>query len=75
MLNLEAKENLEIIPLSKWNNFYPYPTVGTLRQLLFHNKNGFEKVVCRVGGRRIYIKVKEFFEWAKKDNNNVERHI
>ena len=74
MQNTETKDkqqNLEMIPLSKWNEFYPYPKVGTLRQLLFYNTNGFEKVICRIGKSRIYIKVAEFWEWAKKGNCGV----
>lgn len=59
----------ELIPVSKWNVYYDYPTVGALRQLIFYkDKNGFNKVV-RIVGKRLYIKVSEFFKWVEDTNN------
>ena len=56
------------IPLSKWNEHYPYPTVSGLRNLVFHaDKNGFHKVIRRVG-RRILIAEKSYFEWIEEQN-------
>ena len=64
----QNKEKQELIPLSKWNDYYDYPTVGTLRQLVFYeNSNGFSKVIRRIGCR-IYIKVSAFFEWVEETN-------
>lgn len=64
----QNKENQELIPLSKWNDYYDYPTVGTLRQLVFYeHSNGFSKVIRRIGCR-IYIKVSAFFEWVEETN-------
>lgn len=58
------KENGGLIPVSKWNEFYPYPTVKSLRQIIFRRKkNGFEKVLRKVGGR-LYICEKDYFEWV-----------
>ncbi len=66
----EVQKNMELIPLSKWNDYYDYPTVGALRQLVFYeDTNGFNKVVRRVG-KRIYIKTSEFFKWVEETNKN-----
>ena len=68
-----TNETQELIPLSKWNDYYDYPTVGSLRQLVFYgNENGFNKVIRRIGCR-IYIKVSAFFDWV--EYTNKERAI
>lgn len=64
MTNIET----DLIPVSKWNDYYPYPTVGTLRQLLFYNTNNFVEKVSRRIGKRIYIKTSSFFEWVEENN-------
>lgn len=60
--------NQELIPLTKWNDYFDYPTIGTLRQLVyFEATNGFSKVIRRIGSR-IYLKVSAFFEWVEETN-------
>lgn len=58
--------NEKLIPLSRWNNFHPYPTVGALRQLIFRNKNEIGKVLVRMGGR-LYIIESVFFQWVAEN--------
>lgn len=54
-----------IIPVPKWPEFHPWPTVPGLRWLIFHAaKNGFEHCLIRKG-RRVLISEQRFFEWAK----------
>ena len=67
--NSKTREtNQELIPLTKWNDYFDYPTIGTLRQLVyFEDTNGFSKVIRRIGCR-IYIKVSAFFEWVEETN-------
>ena len=68
-------EQERLIPLSKWNDYHPYPTVGALRQYYFYrDSNGFSDV-CENGGMnggRILIREKALFDWIekrkKKDN-------
>ena len=56
---LKQKEIPDLIPLSKFNEFLPYPTVAALRQYYFYgHKNGFINVVKRIG-KRIYIDLLE----------------
>ncbi len=58
----------ELIPVSEFNNFYAYPTVGALRQLIFYNTDDFvDKVVRRIG-KRLYVKVPAFFELVEQLN-------
>ena len=58
----------DLIPLSKWNDYYQFPSVGAIRQYVFRaNTNGFDKVIRRIG-RKIYIKVSEFTKWIEESN-------
>lgn len=68
MTNIKSAQcvnNLELIPISKWNDYYPYPSVGALRQLLFYDKFGFSRVTRKISNR-IYIKVSDFFNWVEE---------
>lgn len=57
-----------LIALTDWPNHHPWPPVGGLRHLVFHEKmNGFERVVKRVG-RRVLIDEQAFFEWVARQN-------
>lgn len=59
----------DLIPLSKWNEYYQFPSVGAIRQYVFRaNTNGFDRVIRRIG-RKIYIKVSEFEKWI--ENNGI----
>lgn len=65
----------ELIPVSKFNNYYKYPTVGALRQLMFYNTDGFNDCVTRRIGKRIYINVPEFFKWVEKTGKKHEEVV
>lgn len=66
LLNTESKEHNEktrLIPLVKWNDYHPDPSVKALRMLVFRkDENGFDSVVER-RGKRILINEKAYFEW------------
>ena len=51
-------ETLDLVPLSRWNDYYPYPTIGA-------NKDDFRKRVTRTIGKRMYVKVSAFKEWVE----------
>ena len=55
-----------LIPLSKWNAYYDYPTVLALRQLVFYNKDKFVETVIRRIGNRMYIDTDAFFKWVEE---------
>jgi len=56
---------LDLIPLSKWNDYFDFPTTGALRQLVFYNTNNFANKVIRKIGKRLYIKISEFDAWVE----------
>ena len=58
--------NKNLIPVSQWNRYHDYPTVGALRSLIFFaDKNGIDECVRKIGGR-LYIEENAFFEWVEK---------
>ena len=67
-------EQERLIPLSKWNDYHPYPTVGALRQYYFYrDSNGFSDV-CEGGGMnggRILINEAKYFAWIKNRKNKA----
>lgn len=63
----EAIRNLDLIPLSKFNDYFAYPTQGTIRQFMFYDKYDFNKCIRRIG-KRIYVKVSDFLEWIENQN-------
>ena len=72
----QTEVNLDLVPLSRFNDFYPYPTVGVLRQLLFYNTNGFaDKVIRRIGNKRIYIKISALKSWIDETNSDERRPV
>ena len=61
---LEPKQQSRLIPLSKWNAYHDWPTIGALRHLAFyHLTNGANKFL-RQSGRRLLIWEKSFFKWV-----------
>ena len=53
-----------LIPVNEWHEHHAWPPEGGLRHLIFNaNKNGFNKVVRRIG-RRVLIDEQAFFNWA-----------
>lgn|GEM_PF-5639872 len=62
---------LDLVPLSKFGDYYDYPSVSTLRQFLFYNTNGFaDKVIRRIGNKRIYIKLSALESWIEETCNS-----
>lgn len=57
-----------LIPLTKWNDYFPHPPIGGLRSLVFNAKTtGFDRCVKRIG-KRVLIDSVEFFEWVDSQN-------
>lgn len=76
---LKTKENTQkqgdLIPVTKWNLYHDYPTIGALRALIFNaDKNGFNNVIRRIGGR-VLIKESAFFEWVEEINGRGGRDV
>lgn len=62
--DMECDLERRLIPVTDWNRYHPWPPLGGLRHLIFNaEKNGFNKVVTRVG-RRVLIDEGAFFAWV-----------
>ncbi len=72
MENTENAPNTpRLIPVTKWNQHHEWPPQGGLRHLIFHEKkNGFDRVVKRVGGR-VLIDETAFFAWVDAQNGKA----
>lgn len=58
--------NTRFIPVTKWNDFHPWPTNGGLRHLAFHrDTNGFREAFVKVG-RRLLVDEAKFFECVRR---------
>lgn len=67
-----TSETKRLIPLTKWPEFHPWPTVAGLRSIVFNaEKNGFSKCIVKIGGR-ILISESEFFEWCVENSLSLE---
>ncbi len=60
-----------LIPVPQWNDYHPWPPIGGLRHLIFHEKtNGFKSAFKRVGGR-VLVDESEFFVCVERQNKEV----
>ena len=60
------KNEPRLIPLVKWNEYYPDPSIKALRMLVFRrNENGFDEVIVK-RGKRILIDADKYFEWNER---------
>lgn len=67
MHSTQAADNLapRLIPVTQWGEHFSWPTESALRSYIFNgHKNGFDRVVRRVG-RRVLIDVQAFFLWIE----------
>ena len=62
------------IPVSEWNNFYPWPTQGSIRVRICHAEKGrgdpeFLTCILRIG-RRVLIDESKFIKWVRQHRVN-----
>jgi len=66
---MDKNHPTRLLPVSKWLSTHPWPPKGGLRHLIFNaKKNGFDKVIRRVG-RRVLIDEAAFFQWVEESNH------
>lgn len=59
------------IPLTKWGQYHDWPTIGSLRWMVFNaDTNGFSQCLKRVG-KRIVIDEAAFFEWVAQQPERI----
>lgn len=68
MVNSISQMELDLVPVSKWNEHFLYPTVAAIRQWMFRNTKEFNNIVVRKIGNRNYIKVSAFNQWVEDIN-------
>lgn len=57
------------IPVPNWEKHHEWPRIGGLRNLIFNrHKNGFDKVIKKVG-KRVLIDEAAFFAWVNEQSN------
>jgi hypothetical protein len=69
------KDLLNIIPVSEFNNYYPYPKEGAIRQYIFHNRDNFCDLVVVYSGGRQCIDVNALIKWLKRNNQKMADKI
>lgn len=66
------EQKTRLIPVTRWEDFHPWPPAGGLRHLIFNAKhNGFDAVVRRAG-RRVLIDEAAFFTWVDQQGGDHE---
>lgn len=54
----------QLLTVAQWSELHSWPPAGGLRHLIFNaDKNGFNKVIRRIG-RRVLIDESAFFDWV-----------
>lgn len=62
---MSEKKISRLIPVTLWNEYHVWPTIGGLRHLVANaRKKKFNHVVVKASGR-VLIDEDAFFEWAK----------
>ncbi len=57
----------DLIPLTKWDQFFLDPSVGALRWMVFSNKEFERRCVLR-RGRRVLIDTVAYQQWLRETN-------
>jgi len=71
----DAVSHTRLIPVPRWNDYYPWPPPGGMRHLIFHaDKNGFATAFKRVG-RRILVDEAAFFECVEQQQPQRGRSL
>jgi hypothetical protein len=72
-VTMTTSSGSRLIPVTKWPEYHPWPSVQGLRWLVFHRKsNGFARAVRKVGGR-VLIDEDEFRAWVEARNAETNK--
>lgn len=74
MQNTQTAKTLfdDLIPVSKWEERFAYPSTLSLRQLIFNTKNGFKEKVIVLIGKRMYVRISAFEKWIDEENSKQQ---
>ena len=58
-----------LIPITDWNQYHPWPPLGGMRHIRFHQSaKGFDDGVFVKVGRRVLVDEQRFFECVARQN-------
>lgn len=64
--NENPSNQTRLIPLSKWHQYHPFPSVPALRWMRFNgDKTGFNRCILKLG-KRLLIDEAKFFQWVRE---------
>lgn len=68
---LEKRQTLfdDLIAVSKWETRFATPSTLAIRQMIFHNRNGFRKKVIVPIENRLYIRISAFEAWVLENKS------
>jgi hypothetical protein len=65
-------DRTRLIPLTRWDEFHPWPTRSALRHMVVKSgENGFNEVIRRVG-KRVLIDEDAFFAWVEQQQGKEQ---
>ncbi len=68
LLLAKKEHDNRVIPLIKWPDFHPWPSIEGLRYIVKHaHYNGFNTAIIRAGSR-VLISEQAFFNWLQERN-------
>jgi hypothetical protein len=67
---MSNEKKSRLVPVTKWNDYHLWPTIGGLRHLIANAKRKkFDHVVVKANGR-VLIDEDAFLQWAKDKENH-----
>ena len=61
-------QQTRLIPITRWNEFHPWPEIGALRNIRQHcRSNGFAPAFVKIGAR-VLVNERKFFECVARLN-------
>ena len=69
MSKLEKQDNDWVIPVTKYNKHFSYPSLGTVRNIVARrNENGANTFLLMIHGRH-YIDIQKFKKWMSEQGS------
>lgn len=73
MSNIQEEPKTRYIPITRWPEYHPYPTVSGMRYLRFHQKVlGFASAFVKLN-KRILVDEQEFFRILRSQQNDQNK--
>ena len=67
----DSRTTRRLIPITRWNDYHPWPPAGGMRHLRFHcDSNGYANAFVKVGNR-VLVDEREFFACVDRANGRA----